>query len=272
LGVLAVLVSISGGSLSHLPFLSKHEVVQVLEDNIAPPKDAPLPNQEQANTAALSAGEDYDPLLTGSEYETLATKEIVPEEINNKARVSSATTHYQTISLEERVHAINKHVRITKNDGSSVEGKLTDILGNGVLVERIVNGGSLGLSYNNDQIQSMAVLLAEGEQLYLPPEEETADGMEDDVNALPDNLDALESVEQVNQADEVVGANVVDVEQADVELPQEANEVTEQVMQPITETATEASQEQHQQGINDQVLEQVEEIVDDAVSLDNSIE
>ena len=274
LGVLAVLVSISGGALSHLSFLPNNEVVQALEENIAPPKDVPLPNQEQADTAAQSAGEDYDPLLTGSEYEALETKEIVPEGANNKPRVASSTTRYQIISLEERAHAINKRVRIIQNDGSTVEGKLTDILENGVLVESTVSGGSVGLSYSNDQIQSVAVLLAEGEQLYVPPAEEIANGIEDNVNALPDNLDTLDSVEQANQIDEVVSGNVVDVEQSDVELPQEENEVTKEVpeMQPIIDTETELPQEQPKQEINDQVLEQVEEIVDDAVSLDSPLE
>ena len=66
-GILAILVSITGGALAHLPFLAEHEVVQVLEENIAPPKEEPLPNQEQADAAALSSEEYYDPLLTGSE-------------------------------------------------------------------------------------------------------------------------------------------------------------------------------------------------------------
>lgn len=164
LGILSIAVSIAGGVLTKLPFLPEHEVVQVLEENIAPPKQAPLPNQEQADAAAQSIEENYDPLLTGSEYEALDAKEIVPEDIN-KNNPNAAGARYQSVTLDERVQAINKWIRLKMSDGRIIEGRLTDVLEDGVLIESNVNGGSLGLSYRNDEIADMSVRLESGEQL-----------------------------------------------------------------------------------------------------------
>ena len=77
IGILTIFVSIAGGALAHLPFLPEHEVVQSLEENIAPPKDTPLPNEEQAQ-AITNPEEDYDPLLSGSEFEEVDVEKMVP--------------------------------------------------------------------------------------------------------------------------------------------------------------------------------------------------
>ena len=198
IGLLAVLVSFSGGALSQLSFLQDHEVMQVLEEKIAPPKEVPLSNQQQADAAALSLGEGYDPLLTGGEYEQLETKEIVPERKNQVVRKVDPIVRYEIMTDDEHRQAINKRVRITMTDGSVIEGNLTEIFDDSLIIESNVNGGSLGLSYKNDLIQSVAVRLAAGEQLVVPKQQVIKDVVEELVEepvvVEPSVIDAQQSI------------------------------------------------------------------------------
>ena len=198
IGLLAVLVSFSGGALSQLSFLQDHEVMQVLEEKIAPPKEVPLSNQQQADAAALSLGEGYDPLLTGGEYEQLETKEIVPERKNQVVRKVDPIVRYEIMTDDEHRQAINKRVRITMTDGRVIEGNLTEIFDDSLIIESNVNGGSLGLSYKNDLIQSVAVRLAAGEQLVVPKQQVIKDVVEELVEepvvVEPSVIDAQQSI------------------------------------------------------------------------------
>tara|TARA_R110002049_G_scaffold252264_1_gene427231 strand:+ start:366597 stop:367574 length:978 start_codon:yes stop_codon:yes gene_type:complete len=173
IGLLAVMVSVSGGALSKLTFLQDNEVLHVVEDKIAPPQNTPLPNQQQADSAAKNVEKNYDPLLTGSEYEQLDAKEIVPETPNQVVRTAEPSARYVLVTDDERIHVVNKRVRVTMTDGRVVEGMLTGLADDSLIVESEVSGGSLGLSYQNDQIQSLAVRLIEGETLRVPPEIES---------------------------------------------------------------------------------------------------
>jgi len=185
IGMLSIAVSIVGGALSQLTFLPEHEIVEVLEENIAPPTDdLPLPNQEQADAAAEAVEEGYDPLLTGSEYESLGTQEIIPENID-KTHPKTVTARYQTISSEERMLAVNKWIRLTLTDGTVVEGRLTNVLEDAVLVESSVSGGSLGLSYNDQDISSMDVRLEANERLDKPDNDEMLSDTQPDESDQP---------------------------------------------------------------------------------------
>ncbi len=220
IGVLGIAVSISGGALSHLSFLPDHEVVHVIEDKIAPPVETPLPNQQQADDASLEVEEGYDPLLTGSEYEQLEVKEIVPEEVSQVVRKPAPTARYEVVTDEQRVHAINKRVRAIMNDGSKVEGVLTAIIDESVIIESDVSGGSLGLSYKNDQIQSIAVRLLEGEQLVPEIVEEVVD----------------ESIAP-EQAQQPISESQAQVQSQEPEIELEVNtEVVEKVEQIVDDT------------------------------------
>lgn len=236
LGILSIAVSIAGGALSKVPYIGENEVVKVLEDNIAPAKDEPLPNQEQADAAALAVEGDYDPLLTGSEYESLESKEIVPENIN-KTNPNASTARYQLLALGELPRAVNKWVRIKVTDGEIIEGRLTDVLEDGVLVESSVNGGSLGLSYNNDEISEMFVRLEAGESLGKPESDEPA------VDEISSNVDLV--TEPLNQ-DAMSSDGNRDEEQAEG-------------ASAIQDTAQE-------------VLKEVETMVDDSKSVEQTIE
>ena len=257
-GILAIIVSIVGGALSQLSFLPEHEIVEVLEDNIAPPEQAPLPNQEQADAAAEAVQENYDPLLTGSEYEPINKGDIVPEDVN-KANPNATSASYQTLSAEERVHAINKLIRMTMTDGRVIEGKLTNVLDDAVLVESSVSGGSLGLSYNNSDIASIAVRLEAGEQLTKPTSDDEAESTE---RLQPDVIDqATQSVmpdviEEVDQTIEEIETQVLD-------SPESAIEVIQPEMKsvlPEQETAA------------DEILPAVESMVDDSKVEDSPID
>ncbi|MFK7794963.1 MAG: hypothetical protein AB8B89_06425 [Gammaproteobacteria bacterium] len=263
IGLIAVLVSISGGALSKLPFLQKHEVVQVLEDKIAPPEDTPLSNQQQADTAAELVEDNYDPLLTGSEYEQLETKEIVPEKINKVVRKAAPAARYELIQTNERIHAVNKRVRVTMLDGSIVEGQLTDIVGDSLVVETEVGGGSLGLSYKNEQIQSVAVRLVEGEELYVPEEPETVSDNEPKTGQQSSVVDEAEArLKDDAQSTQDVGEGHIHdgaIEVApDDTVQKPVSEASETLLQAVPE----------QPAIEDEVLEKVEEIVDDTKLLD----
>lgn len=163
IGVLAILVSIAGGALKHLPFLSKHEVVQTLEENIAPPKDVPLPNEEQAKAVTDPGEENYDPVLSGGEFEEVDVEKMVPPSATLVQK--TAAPRYQAVLVEELAAVINKQVRLTMSNGDIVDGTLTHIQENAVTVESAVEGGSLGLSYNLNEIESIAVQLAAGEEI-----------------------------------------------------------------------------------------------------------
>lgn len=257
IGILGIAVSISGGAISHLSFLPDHEVVNVIEDKIAPPEDIPLPNQQKADDASLKVEENYDPLLTGSEYEQLEIKEIVPEKINQVARKAPPLARYEVIEEAQRIHAINKRVRVNMADGAIIEGILTEIIDESVIIESEVNGGSLGLSYKNDQIQSMAVRLLEGEQLVAPVEEEIVNksilkGKEQSVDTISDDLEELEESSLPS----------LDTQESKVIVP-------EDVQQPISDVQEQASDTSVELKVNNETLEKVEQIVDDPKVLDS---
>ena len=254
IGILGIAVSISGGALSHLSFLPDHEVVQVIEDKIAPPEETPLPNQQQADDAALEIEENYDPLLTGSQYEQLEIKEIVPEKVNQVVRKALPPARYEVIEEGQRTHAINKRVRATMKDGTTIEGTLTEIIDESVIIESEVNGGSLGLSYKNDQIQSMAVRLLEGEQLIPISEEEVVDGsitekQEQRADTLSDNFEGIQE------------PTLQPVDIPDIDEPI----IPEEPQQPIPAPQEQAlpSEPAVELEMNSEALEKVEQIVDD---------
>ncbi len=260
IGVLAVLVSVSGGVLSQLSFLQEHEVVQALEDKIAPPEDTPLSNQQQADTATLSVEDNYDPLLTGSEYEQLEVKEIVPEKINQVTRRAEPSGRYELVTDDERIHAVNKRVRVIMIDGRVVEGKLTEIIDDSIIVESEVNGGSLGLSYKNDQIQSVAVRLVEGEKLYVPEEPEQVTDVEP----------GIDQQETIIDSDTLLGnetqpiRNDVDVSNIPTnEIELQPTSKALESLEPLSEITPQES------AVQNEVLEKIEEIVDDTKLLDN---
>ena len=256
-GLLSIAVSIVGGALSQLTFLPEHEIVEVLEENIAPPADdQPLPNQEQADAAAEAVEEGYDPLLTGSEYESLGTQEIVPEDID-KTHPKTVTARYQTISGEDRMLALNKWIRLTLTDGTVVEGKLTNVLEDAVLVESSVSGGSLGLSYNDQDISSMDVRLEANEKLIKPEIDET---FSDNQPEAPDQPITVESGQpQMPQ----INDDAVEEVQQQVNQPTSALEA----MQPeIRETELGEDQQ-----TNSEVLEHIEELIDDSKSVESPI-
>lgn len=245
LGILSVVVSIAGGALTSLPFLSEHEVIQVLEENIAPPKqEEPLPNQQQADQAAQAVEDNYDPLLTGSEYEDLQTKEIVLE---NDIQIdpNKTSAKYQSIGEGEYQYALNKWVRLKLSDAKAIEGRLTNILEDAVLVETTVNGGALGLSYKKADIVEMLVRLEVGEVL-IPVEEESL--QQDQI----DTEDITETGQQILS------------QQADTTAESEVN--TE-----ILEPEIEVLDEDIDQPATEQVLEKIETIVDDSKSLEQPI-
>jgi hypothetical protein len=264
LGILSIMVSIAGGALSELHFLPEHKVVQALEDNIAPPKEVPLPNQEKADAAALTTEENYDPLLTGSEYETLETKEIVPEDVNKVNPKTISAARYQDVSQDEREQVINKWIRLTMSDGKVVEGRLTDVLEDAVLVESTVGGGSLGLSYRNEDIASMAVRLEAGEQLAkpdstaLPEGQAQAEDVTDDVNDASQEIieDVSRSIEQQINED-IVSSEELDTPNVEHEvIKPEINVLDQSLDQPSTE----------------QTLDNIEEIVNDSKSVNTPID
>jgi hypothetical protein len=271
IGLLAVLVSVSGGALSQLSFLQDHEVVQALEEKIAPPEEVPLSNQQQADTAALSVGEGYDPLLTGSEYEQLETNEIVPERKNQVVRKADPIARYELMTDDERMQAINKRVRITMTDGRVIEGKLTEIVDDSLIVESNVNGGSLGLSYKNDLIQSVAVRLVAGEELVVPKQqvikEAVEELIEESVVVEPSVIDAQQPITDtevlLNDIPPQTTPKIPEIN-SDIIIEQQPKiEVLDSSPLP-TEIAPETSVK-----IEDEVLENVEGIVDDTKLLDN---
>jgi hypothetical protein len=155
-GILAMLVGISGGALSYLPFLPEHEVVTTIEEKIAPPKESPLPNEEAAQAVQLPDGEDYDPLLTGGEFEGVNLDEMIPPAsviVDN-----TDTPIYKVIELTDLERAVNKRVKLDLLSGDQVEGLLTHYRDGSIVVESFVAGGAVGYSYALDDIDVLSVL------------------------------------------------------------------------------------------------------------------
>ena len=277
LGILSALVSIAGGALEQLPFLAEHEVVQVLEENIAPPKEEPLPNQEQADAAALAVEDNYDPLLTGSEYESLATTEIAPENVNkiNPNTVSSA--RYEAVNEQQRAQAINKWIRLITTDGRTVEGVLTNVLDNSVLVESSVDGGSLGLSYNNDEIKTILVRLGAGEQLIDPEVVQTLDiESNSKINDEPSNLPSTAESKDTLVDFKVTDEGVVDDAKEQLQQATEGTPVIESDVQTDIEVDIPKTAETFDKPMGDQTadeaLKTIEEIVDDSEAASTPID
>ena len=61
-------------------------------------------------------------------------------------------------------------------DGKTIIGKLTAARETNLLVESIVEGGVVGLSYAVEDMNSVEVLLQAGEELYVPEEPQTPEG------------------------------------------------------------------------------------------------
>lgn len=155
-GMLAMLVGISGGALSHLSFLPENEVVTKIEEKIAPPKDIPLPNEAAAQAVQLPDTESYDPLLTGGEFEGVKLDEMSPP-----AAVltdNAVTSNFEVIELTELERAVNKRIKLDLLNGEQVEGVLTHYQDESIVVEFFVSGGAVGYSYPIADIESLSVL------------------------------------------------------------------------------------------------------------------
>ena len=258
IGVLAVFVSIAGGALAHMPFLPKHEVVQSLEENIAPPKETPLPNEEQAQ-AITNSDEDYDPLLSGSEFEEVDVEKMVPPS-SSPVRKTTQAAKYQSLPAEDLALAINKQVRLTMTSGKVVEGVLTHLGETAATVETVVEGGSLGLSYNLSEVKSMEVRLAAGEQLAPPVEtEELAPAQEPQIEGSQAEGLTVESIEPSAQMEQ---------------LPQEVQGVTETIIQeqPTQEQPKTELIEQDMQGEAAPAVDEQDAVIDSAEEVEKSPE
>ena len=237
IGILTVLVSIAGGVLAHLPFLTQHEVVQTLEENIAPPKDTPLPNEEQVQAITDPAEEGYDPVLSGSEFEEVDIEKYVPP--SETPVVATAAARYVPVSIEDLPGVINKRVRLSMQDGEVVEGTLTHIEQAALTVESAVEGGSLGLSYKVSEIKSIAVRLAQGEDL--PVKQESADpaAMSPNDQALPADEMAVPMNEPTNlePADQALSQPPIDKAGVDdnVRAPGEDSSQSPENPEPVVE-------------------------------------
>lgn len=155
-GILAILVGISGGALSHLPFLPEHEVVSTIEEKIAPPKETPLPNEAAAQAVELPDEENYDPLLTGGEFEGVGLDDMIPPAAM-LASVDEAPD-FEQIELTQLDRAVNKKVILDLIGGEKVEGVLTHFQDESLVVESSVAGGSIGYSYPFANIDTLFVL------------------------------------------------------------------------------------------------------------------
>ncbi len=234
-GVLALLVGVSGGALMHLPFLTQHEVVQTLEETIAPPKAIPLPNEEQAK-AVSGQEENYDPLLTGSEFETVDVEQFVPPSIPQQVNKSPATI-YQQIMPEMLSKAIDKTIRLNMKSGEMIEGVLTHVEDHAVTVESQVEGGSLGLSYPLNEIDSIAVRLLSSETLETPETiEKTVDEVSEAVSA--EGGSAVEALPETEEPLQAVTSTYEEDMQEDISTP--ATEIVEEpnAMEMLPEEAS----------------------------------
>ena len=155
-GILAVFVSVSGGALQHLPFVPEHEVIQSIEENIAPPKETPLPNEEAAQAVEFPEGDAYDPLLKGGEFEPIELKDVAPPVVQQA--LPKATSEFQAIDIAEVERAINRRVKLQLANGEQIEGVLTHLQDGSMVVESKVAGGEVGYSYAFDEVDSLSVL------------------------------------------------------------------------------------------------------------------
>jgi len=231
IGILAILVSINGGALTHLPFLADHVVVQSLEDAIAPPKETPLPNEEEAQAVEVPDGDDYDPLITGSEFESSDVKDHIPPSTTLVNRTPPAV--YRLIVPEDLANAINRQVRLTMENGDVIEGTLTHLSESAATVESHVEGGNLGLSYKLDEIKSVAVRLSAGDQLTVP------DQVSDTTDAAVEGM--AHSIESEVEGDETSTTKLpAEVEHMRDNIPTQAEDYIKAL--PATES-TDASSE-----------------------------
>jgi hypothetical protein len=176
IGVIAIVVSIYGGVSKHIYFLEENKIVKQIEDNIAPKEEGPLPNEREAESTKLSKDEDYDPLLTGTDLEDVELEELLPEPKPEQAR-SAPVYRYKPVTYEEVQYAINKPVRVTMNDGAVIMGELINVEPDSLMVESLVSGGSVALSYLHTNIKSVEVRLGKGEALEIPPQEQSEELM-----------------------------------------------------------------------------------------------
>lgn len=155
-GILAMLVGISGGALSHLTFLPEHEVVSKIEEKIAPPKETPLPNEAAAQAVEILDEENYDPLLTGGEFEGVKLDEMSPPAsivVND-----DSIPNYEEIEFTEIERAVNKRVKLVLVSDDEIEGTLTHHHDESIIVESFVSGGAIGYSYLMTDIKTLSVL------------------------------------------------------------------------------------------------------------------
>ncbi|MEM8844055.1 MAG: hypothetical protein AAGB35_03340 [Pseudomonadota bacterium] len=170
IGLIALIVSIYGGVSEQLHFLEENKVVQTIEEKIVPIEEEPLPNEQEAQAAKLASDDNYDPLLTGSEFEEVEIQELVPEQ--KSVAISAPVFYYQPLTFEEVQYALDMPVRLSMNDGSIIEGTLVNVDPEAILVESNASGGSVALSYSHADIKSVEVKLAKGQSLNIPQEDQ----------------------------------------------------------------------------------------------------
>ena len=213
-GFLSMLVGVSGGGLAKLPFLPEHEVVQTIEEKIAPAKDTPLPNEEAAQAVQLPDADNYDPVLSGSEFETIETEDIIPSP-QEVPRPAAPVIKYQTLEPSQLQFAINKLIKLDMKNGEVIEGTLTHVNKESIVVESNVSGGSLGLSHALSDIQTISV---QG-QLDIP---ETIDSDLTDTSDINETVQpaASEVVNDVISAgEEAISEAISETEEINVETP-----------------------------------------------------
>ena len=179
-------------------------MVQTLEETIAPPKDTPLPNEEEAQAVAPINDENYDPLLSGSEFEEVDVEKNVPPSAPPVNK--TPPPKFVPIPLSDLAAVVNKQIRLKMASGETIDGTLTHLDDQAATVESAVEGGSLGLSYRLDEVKSASVRLAAGEQLPKPKSETPTD---QDTLALEPAVDnAPAELEQVQQKLEQISETV----------------------------------------------------------------
>lgn len=227
-GILAVLVGISGGALSHLTFIPENEVVNTLEEKIAPPKETPLPNEEEAQAIQLPDGEAYDPLLTGGEFEVVDIEEMSPPPAVVASRAE--TKKYETIEIADIDRAIGKRVKLNLINGENIEGILTHRQKESIIVESFVSGGAVGYTYPIADIKLISAL-------DLAPVAELA--LENDNLELESTAEATSVVEEVENVVEEVGP-AIETEQVSGSVAEQVESVVDSAQDVVEQEATSA--------------------------------
>ena len=228
-------VGIVGGAVLKIPFLAQSGLFSELEE-VIPVKEEPLSNEAEAAAIELPEGDNYDPIISGSQYEEVDVEPLAPEEDKTVKLPAGPKKVYRVIAAGNLPAAIGKDLKLTLKNGETKLGKLTQIDEYSVSLESNLGAGEIGYAYPLEEIVQAEVLLTQGESVpEVPKVEEAPEGQGSEV-IQPDSEAGSDAPPSIEGASEQITSEVQDsIAEQEAAVVQEIETTTTQAVEATPE-------------------------------------